>query len=198
MHGLKAAIELFFRKDKHSISKLNTYNMNRLPLLLIATCLLVSINLYSQNQVAQVKKSDEAYKPRVQNLSIGNPAYAQLVLKAWKDFDSKNFENSLSMFADDVVATFPDGTAVKGKDNLFKMAKDFQGKYSAMTSDIHACTTLKSAESPGTEVAIIWGVSTATKTDGSIEKTNLHEVWYFNKDGKVTALYQYAAAVPKE
>jgi hypothetical protein len=154
------------------------------------------------SQAEQVKNNnmDQPYKMDANNITIGDMAYAQKVLRAWKDFDNNTLDNSADLFADDVVATFPDGSMVKGKENLMKSAKEYRNSFSAVSSQVNACTTLKTPDDPEHEVVTIWGVETDTKKDGTTIKTHLNEVWFFNKAGKVTELHQMAAkdALPQK
>lgn len=145
--------------------------------------------------VKQTKNSnaDEPYKIDARNLSIGNMAYTQKVLRAWKDFDDNTLDNSISLFAEDIVATFPDGSSVKGRDNFIKMGKDYRNSLASVVSTVAACTTLKSPDHPESETVTIWGMETDTHKDGTVSKTHLNEVWFFNKEGKVYEFHQMAA-----
>lgn len=166
--------------------------------LLTAIALLAAFPFYSNaqnNNVKQVKNSGEEqlYKVEANNISIGNKAYSQKVLRAWKDFDNNTLDNSAALFADDVLATFPDGTSVKGKENLMQAAKEYRNSLAAMSSTVNAITTLKTPDDPEHEVVSIWGVETVTLKDGTTKKTHLNEIWFFNKQGKVARLHQMAA-----
>lgn len=168
--------------------------MKRLSLLLALIAFTLGANAQHKD-VKQAKSSslDAPYKIRHNNLSIGNMAYSQKVLRAWKDFDDNTLDNSAAAFADDIIATFPDGTMVKGKADFLKMAKGYRSGLAAVSSTVDACTTMKSPDDPGMEVVSIWGVETDTLKDGTVTKTHLNEVWFFNKDGKVTEMHQMAA-----
>lgn len=170
--------------------------MKRLSLLLVIAFFAFALGANAQNkQVKQVKNSshDAPYKISHNNLSIGNMAYAQKVLSAWKDFDNNTLDHSAPLFADDIVATFPDGSVVKGKENFLKMAKEYRSSLASVSSTVDACTTLKTPDQPDMEVVSIWGVETVTLNDGTITKTHLNEVWFFNKEGKVTQMHQLSA-----
>lgn len=149
----------------------------------------------AQNTSAmQTKNSKESSdKGPVTNIAIGNAAYAQKVIQVWKDYDNNNLDNFGDLLAEDVIATFPDGSMVKGKDNFVKMIKDWRNNFSSVSSKIAACTTLKTPDDPEHEVVTIWGEEADTGKDGTITKTHLNEVWFFNKEGKVTEFHQLAA-----
>jgi hypothetical protein len=169
--------------------------MKRLSLLSVLVTFAFVIGANAQNNdVKQSKNSQDApYKIAHNNLSIGNMAYSRMVLAAWKDFDNNTLENSAAIFADDIVATFPDGTMVKGKEAFMKMGKEYRSSLASVSSTVDACTTLKSPDNPDIEVVSIWGVETDTSKDGKVTKTHLNEVWFFNKQGKVTEMHQMSA-----
>jgi ketosteroid isomerase-like protein len=142
---------------------------------------------------AKANSPDQPYKVEATNISIGNMAYAQKVLRAWKDYDNNTMDNLGTMFTEDVLATFPDGTVIKGRDNFIKAVKDMRNGFDAASSIVHACTTLKSPDQPDREVVSIWGKETDTNKDGTVTATQLNEVWFFNKQGQVTEFHQLAA-----
>lgn len=141
----------------------------------------------------QAKNSMEQAKGPVTNISIGNAVYTQKVIQAWKDYDNNTLDNIGDLVADDVIATFPDGSMVKGRDNFVKAIKDYRNSFASVSSKINACTTLKTPDDPEHEVVTIWGEETDISKDGTTTKTHLNEVWFFNKEGKLTAFHQLAA-----
>jgi hypothetical protein len=161
----------------------------------------LSLHSNAQNQGAkQVKnsKGGQPYEVENKNISIGNMAYAQKVLRAWKDYDDNTLDNSANMFAEDVIATFPDGTMIKGKDNFIKFIKDYRNSLTSASSMVRACTALKSPDRPNGQVVSIWGMETGVHQDGTTTKTHLNELWFFNKEGKVVEFHQLAAKDTEE
>lgn len=126
----------------------------------------------------------------------GNAQFTQMVLMAWKGYDANQWDGADAMFADDVTADMADGTVVKGRDNFLNAMKAYRGSFSAAKTSLEAVTSLKSADNKY-DVVCIWGTETDTRADGTTQKVDLHEVWMFNKEGKVTFFKQYMAQVPK-
>jgi hypothetical protein len=165
-------------------------------LLLSAGFSAISFYANAQNKnTTQVKdgSQEQPYKIANTNIRLGNMAYSQKVLRAWKDYDNNTLDNSVDIIAENIMATFPDGTVIKGRDNFMKFLKDYRNSLAAVSSTVDACTTLTSPDHPEREVVTIWGVETGTNKDGTVTKTHLNEVWFFNKDGKVTEFHQLAA-----
>jgi hypothetical protein len=176
--------------------------MKRLSILAafsLFTC--ISLNAFSQKKdVKQVSNtsSDEPYKVGATNITLGNQALAQKVLWIWKYYDDNTLDKAADLFADDIVATFADGTIIKGKDNFLKAAKDFRSSLTSVSSTVDACVTLKSADMNGIEVVSIWGEETDTAKEGTVTKTHLNEAWFFNEEGKVVEFHQMAAKDPAQ
>ena len=175
--------------------------MKRLSLLLAASFSLFAFNAFAQKPVAKQaanKMSNMPYKVENTNLKFGNSMYAMQVLQAWKAWDDNELDKATGMFADDIWGTMADGTVVKGKEAFVNGGKEYRNNFSSVSSVIHACTTLKSAEHPENDVVVIWGTETDVKKDGTTQKSAIHEVWFFNKAGKVFEFHQYAAPVKEE
>jgi hypothetical protein len=125
------------------------------------------------------------------DFTIGNPADAKKILELWKDFDNNTFD-AHDYFADTAVMYFPDGTMAKGKDSIMAGAKQFRSSMSSVTSTLDAWVPLKSVDRNENWVAV-WGTETDTSPDGKVDKRDLHEIWRFNKDGKVDFMKQFMA-----
>ncbi len=86
----------------------------------------------------------------------------------------------------------PDGTMMRGKAANLEGAKKFRGTLKSSNSTIEAMLPLRSADKNEDWVAI-WGTETNTWADGKVEKRDIHEIWRFNKDGKVDLMRQFQA-----
>jgi hypothetical protein len=158
----------------------------RKMLTVFATLLLAGVlsNCYAQ--------SDLPYKAGyTSDFKIGNPAYSKMVLELWKDWDDNTFDKH-DYFADTVTMYLPDSTVVKGKAENLAGAKKYRGGMTSAKSVVHAWVPLYSNDKKENAVCI-WGTETDTWPDGRVVVRDLHEVWWFNKDGKVSAMRQWNA-----
>ena len=134
----------------------------------------------------------QAYKATFSsNFKMGNQKYANKILELWKDWDNNVFTKS-DYFADTITAYFPDGTMVKGKEAFIESGKKYRGGFTTVKSIVHAWAPLYS-EDKKTDAVCIWGEEADTTPDGKITTTSLHEVWFFNKDGKISTFRQWTA-----
>lgn len=125
------------------------------------------------------------------DFKIGNPMNSKMILDLWKDWDDNAFDRH-NYFADTAVIYFPDGNVVKGKDSLLAGAMRYRGSLSSAKSTLEAWVPLKSVDKDQNWVAL-WGAETDTWPDGKTETRDIHEIWRFNKDGKVDFMKQFAA-----
>lgn len=130
-------------------------------------------------------------KSNTTGFTIGKAAYSQMILDLWKDWDDNTFDKHDYM-ADSLVMFLPDGSVTKGKEANLEGAKKYRGSMTSSKSIIHACIPLVSPDRKEDAVCI-WGQEESTFADGKVEKRDIHEVWWFNKAGKITAMRQWVA-----
>ena len=155
----------------------------------------LSVTIYAQKKDVKQpgsKTSDQPYKVGAGTVTLGNQAYNQKVLWAWKYYDDNTLDKAADLFADTAFATLPDGTVLKGKDAVLKAISDYRNSFTSAVSTVDAVVTLKSSVMTGLDVVSIWGIETDTNKDGTVSKVHLNEVWFF-KGGKVVEFHQMAA-----
>lgn len=156
------------------------------------------IKYKSKGYLYTLQEQSKIYQPTYSaQLAPGNQAYATLVLKAWKDYENNTLDQSSDLFADTVTAVMADGSVLRGKEPFLNAVKAYRSGVSKMETTVAAWLPLKSLDRDQ-QVVCIWGTETATKADGSSQTTVLHEVWFFNKDGKVDSFRQYMEQPPKQ
>jgi hypothetical protein len=100
------------------------------------------------------------------------------------------------MIADTVVAYFPTGDMVRGKEAFWSSAKQYRGMFSTVKSNVAAWIPLMSVDRNENWVAI-WGSEEGMNKEGKTQTMLLHEIWRINKDGKVDLIRQYTSQPPK-
>ena len=126
------------------------------------------------------------------NFKIGNTAYANKILELWKDWDDNQLNRHEAYFADTLTMWGPDGSVTHGKAANLEAAAKFRGAFTKAISTVHAWVPLHVTDK-NEDVVCIWGTEEDHFADGKVEKRDLHEVWWFNKDGKVSMIRQWAA-----
>ena len=166
----------------------------------LAAALLLAFSMTSQAQNTNVRQisnttDDQPYKIIHRDIKTGKSNYSKTILNAWKLYDDNQLDAIAMIVSDTINVLLPDGTQVKGKENFINAMKTYRNGFSSVVSTVSAITTLKAGNIPDEEVTVIWGTETDIKKDGTTQKMNLHELWFFNKDGMVSKFYQYAMPV---
>ncbi|RYF90894.1 MAG: hypothetical protein EOO03_02685 [Chitinophagaceae bacterium] len=125
------------------------------------------------------------------DFKVGKSANALKVLDIWKDWDDNQIDRH-DYFSDTIVMMFADGSSMKGKKENLEAAKKYRSGLKKVVSSIHAWLPLTSVDR-NEDLVCIWGQETNTLANGEQEIRDLHEVWWFNKDGKVTMVRQWTA-----
>jgi hypothetical protein len=125
------------------------------------------------------------------SFTVCNAAHSNIILNLWKDWDDNEFGRH-DYFADTIKMWLPDSMVVKGKAAAMEGAKKYRGTMKSAKSVIHAWVPLHSTDK-GDDMVCVWGTETDTYPDGRVEVKDLHEVWWINKDGKVSMMRQWAA-----
>jgi hypothetical protein len=173
--------------------------MKRFSIALTAA-FLVTISMTSVAQNSNVRQTsntndNQPYKLIYKDIKTGKNDYSKTILNAWKLYDDNRLDDIAMIIADTINAFMPDGSMIKGKDNFLSAMKTYRSGFSSVVSTVAAVTTLKAGNIPEQEVTVIWGTETDIKKDGTTQKMNLHELWFFNKDGMVSQFYQYAMPI---
>jgi len=124
---------------------------------------------------------------------MASPSYANKVLNLWKDFENNTLDNHLNTVSDTVTMMFAEGKPMKGKAEALAGAKAFRNSIKDYKVTVEAWMSVKSVDK-GENAVTIWGNEDYTDKDGNHITHRLHEVWIFNKAGKVALMMQYAGA----
>lgn len=128
---------------------------------------------------------------------MGNPKYSRMILELWKDWDNGQLEKHQDYFSDTITYQTPTGEVIKGKDKFLSTGKQNRDMYSNVKSSLEVWIPLKSIDKDQDWVAV-WGREDDTDKSGKTTSSMLHEIWGFNKDGKIVFFRQYTAVPPKE
>lgn len=133
-----------------------------------------------------------AYAPRYSNdFSFDESGNADIVMKLWKQFEDNKLDEGIGYFADSVSIVFPDGNKVDApKDSVMAMTKAYRNSYSSLHNEVDAVIPMKENKS-GTRWVLVWGEEYHEK-NGKKDSVLLHELWMFDKDGKIRRLEQFA------
>ncbi len=131
------------------------------------------------------------------NFEIGSTKNSTTLLQVYKDWDNNTLGNSKNSFADIDTMIFSDGTMFAGsRDSFFTIANQMRAQMGTVVDSVHAWVPLKSKDK-NEDWVLIWAREIATNAAGKKTAKELHEVWRFDKDGKINLVYQYEQQPPK-
>jgi len=125
------------------------------------------------------------------NWAISGSSYSNKVLACWKDFQDNSFDKHASWFADTLNVMMADSKPVKGKAENLAGVKAFRSSIKDYKVMIHAWISMKSVDK-GDNIVCVWGDESFTDKDAKHVSRGLHEVWIFNKAGKIATIIQFA------
>lgn len=132
-----------------------------------------------------------AYTPSYSSsFEIGNPNHSKIVLEVWKAFDENKLDGIRSHLADSLVMRFGDGTEINtSADSVIVLTKEYRNSVDTIASHPAAFISLRSTDKNEDWVAV-WATEFVV-TNGVRDSSRLHELWHFNQDRKIDAMYQY-------
>ena len=173
----------------------------------IIACAIISCNTAENEKAADVTTSTNtadanvtyAYPARYSsNFEMGDVSKAQKIAQMWKDFDDNNLKAQSNLFADTIRMFFP-GMAFNGtKDSMMAMTQQYRDGMSNVKSSIDAIMANKSTDKgkDGDWVSV-WGSEVFTSKNGNTDSARIHEVWHFDKEGKIDYMSQFRQEYPK-
>lgn len=121
---------------------------------------------------------------------LGDPRQGEAVITLWKHFDDNTLDSVRSLFADSVYMEGPAYAMKFHSDSALAGAKAERALFSNLKTEIDAIVPLKAKDHPDETIVTIWGEEIGTMGGKEI-KRKIHEVWGFNKDGKVSSMLRY-------
>lgn len=121
---------------------------------------------------------------------MGDAKKAETIVNLWKEFDNNTLNSTKSLFADSVIMMFPGMTMNTTKDSMFAMTQGYRDGFATVTSSIDAVFATRSTDK-NEDWVCIWGRESKTDKKGKTDSARLHEIWRFNKDGKIDYMAQF-------
>lgn len=142
--------------------------------------------------VAAMCQANGGYKAGYSsNFKMGDPKFSDKVLTLWKDLENNTLDKHLDFIADTVTMIPAEGGSVKGLASNLAGVKGFRASVTNYKITVDAWMSLKCIDRNEDWVAV-WGTQSFTDKDGKAITQRIHEIWGFNKDGKISIIMQYA------
>jgi hypothetical protein len=119
-----------------------------------------------------------------------DPEKGKMVLDAWKDFDNNTLDQVKDKFADTVEMQFPGMKIRASRDSFFAVTKSYRSLYNSVKASVDIVMSTRSTDKK-TDWVLVWGREIKTDKKNVTDTTEVHEVWGFNKEGKIISLEQF-------
>src|SRR4051812_3362415 len=122
----------------------------------------------------------------------GNYKYLKIVTEIWKEFENGDITRKASDFADSVTIVYPDRILNGKTDSILRAVKKTRDKYLSVQSFIYSWMPAR-AKDHDDDWVFIWGRQELTDKGGKMKTAEVHEIWQFNKKGKIIQMQQYVS-----
>lgn len=120
----------------------------------------------------------------------GNPYYTEKVLQCWKELENGNILKRSADFSDSIRIILPERILSGEKETVLNELKKRRDAYSDVQFYVDAWMPLK-AKDAGEDIVLLWGRQDCKKKDGKRDYLVLHEIWRFDRKGRIRQMQQY-------
>jgi hypothetical protein len=120
----------------------------------------------------------------------GRSLYAKMVLDIWKQYETGDVTHSAKSFSDSVLIILPDKTFRGRRDSALSFLKKRRQVYVEVQCFIDAWMPVH-VKDVGDDLVFLWGRQDCTAKNGKRDYLVVHEIWRFDKKGKIRSLQQY-------
>ncbi len=122
---------------------------------------------------------------------MGDPEKSKTILDLWKDFDNNTLDHAASSFADTVTMMLSGMETHTSRDSTIASTKAYRGSLGSVTSKVDVVMSVKSTDK-NEDWVLVWGTEIHKSKKNITDSVYLHEIWRFNKDGKVDYMEQFS------
>jgi hypothetical protein len=133
------------------------------------------------------------YAPRYENgFEAGRSEYIKVVLDIWKEYETGDVRKKSKSFADSVTFIFRDEEYKGKKDSVLSKYKKRRDNYSYVQNHIDSWMPAYAKDHDDYWV-FLWGRQDCTDKEGGFKALQVHEIWRFNKEGKINFMQEYVS-----
>ena len=153
--------------------------------------LLVSYACQAQDKTAKPAPVKYAYPIQYSAEFVPiDPQKGKMVTERWKEFDANELDKWKTHFADTVVMLFQDNTLRGSRDNILGRVQAYRGKYQTVERQVDVVISTRSMDK-NQDFVLIWGKEKGTDLNGKPFVLDIHEIWEFATDGRISMIEQY-------
>lgn len=120
----------------------------------------------------------------------GKVSNLKTVLDSWKQYETGNLMNMSPYLSDTIQFVFPDEVIWGRKDTVLKKYLKRRKHFEYMQCYIDSWMPVQTKDK-GDDLVFIWGIQDGTTLSGKRDYKMVHEVWQFDKKGKIFKMTEY-------
>lgn len=130
------------------------------------------------------------YSPVYSELEPGNPNHSKIVLEIWRQFETGNLMSAANKFADTISLVFKDEIYYGKRDSILAIYKKRRDAYESVQCYVDSWLPVH-AKQTNDNLVLVWGRQDFIVHNKKRDYLVIHEVWNFNKQGKIRSMVQY-------
>ena len=120
----------------------------------------------------------------------GNEKNAKKVLEIWRQYETGNILKNQQIFADSIRLILPDLILKGGREAVLLQYQKRRDALSDLQCFVYAWLPVHTRDT-GEDLVYIWGLYDGTRKNGDRDYARVHEIWRFDKEGKITEMEQF-------
>jgi len=145
-----------------------------------------------QNRVTS--KDSPVYYPYIatqsNNFEKGNEHLAKKVLEIWRQYETGKLITTEKYFSDNVRLILPDKMMEGNRDSVMMLYQKRRDGFSNMQCFVYSWMPVHTADTKE-NIVFVWGLYDGTRKNGDRDYAQVHEIWRFDKKGKIREMEQF-------
>ena len=120
----------------------------------------------------------------------GNEHYAKNVLDIWRQYETGKLITIEKFFSERVRLILPDKIFEGSRDSIITLYQKRRDGFSDMQCFVYSWMPVLTVDTKQ-DIVFVWGLYVGTRKNGDRDYAQVHEIWRFDKKGKITEMEQF-------
>jgi hypothetical protein len=160
--------------------------------------LLFAVFIFACNNSATKSKTSSPDSPvyfpyapvKSNSFEKGSDHNAKNVLDIWRQYETGNLNAAKKFFADSIRLILPDQIFEGSKDLVIQQYQKRRETFSDVQCFVWSWLPVHTTDTKE-NIVYVWGLYDATKKNGDRDYAMVHEIWRFDKKGKIKEMEQF-------